>query len=72
MREQSQPLRCPAWIRLGNIEVETWYSSLYPHEYAQMQKLIICEYCLKYMRAEWNMVRHKVSCVLVLKILIRF
>lgn len=60
-RENTVPLRCPAWIQLGNVEIETWYSSLYPHEYARLQKLFICEFCLKYMKGSGNLSRHLVS-----------
>nr|XP_046916338.1 histone acetyltransferase KAT7-like [Dermatophagoides farinae] len=57
-------LRCPAAIEFGNYEIETWYSSLYPHEYARLQKLFICEFCLKYMKSSDMMERHMKKCLL--------
>lgn len=60
--EHSVQLRCPAAIEIGNYEIETWYSSLYPHEYARLQKLFICEFCLKYMKSSDMLSRHMKKC----------
>ena len=54
-------LRCPAAIELGDYEIDTWYSSLYPQEYARLHKLFICEFCLKYMKSKQILERHMVS-----------
>lgn len=54
-------LRCPAAIELGEYEIDTWYSSLYPQEYARLHKLFICEFCLKYMKSKQILERHMVS-----------
>lgn len=53
-------LRCPASIELGSHEIDTWYSSPYPQEYARLHKLFICEFCLKYMKSKAILVRHMV------------
>ncbi|CAN7992070.1 unnamed protein product, partial [Ixodes pacificus] len=39
--------RCPAAIEFGQYEIQTWYSSPYPQEYARLPKLFLCEFCLK-------------------------
>lgn len=54
-------LRCPSSIRFGIYEIDTWYSSPYPQEYARLYKLFICEFCLKYMGSEPILMRHTVS-----------
>ena len=48
-------------IEMGRFEMDTWYSSPYPEEYARLPKLYICEYCLKYMRTAVIARRHAVS-----------
>ncbi|XP_054166683.1 histone acetyltransferase KAT6B-like [Oppia nitens] len=59
----AQPtLRCPAAIEFGKYEIETWYSSPYPQEYVRLQKLFICEFCLKYMKSSSVLERHKKKC----------
>lgn len=47
-------------IEMGKYEMETWYTSPYPEEYARLPKLYICEYCLKYMRTSTVARRHAV------------
>jgi len=37
-------------IELGKHEIDTWYFSPYPEEFAKCDKLFICEFCLKYMK----------------------
>ena len=49
-------------IELGNWEVDTWYFSPYPAEYANVKKMYICEYCLKYMRKEKTFIAHQAKC----------
>lgn len=53
--------RCPAAIEFGKFEIDTWYSSPYPQEYARLHKLFICEFCLKYMKSKPILERHSVS-----------
>jgi hypothetical protein len=48
-------------IELGRYEIDTWYFSPYPEEFAKCEKLYICEFCLKYMKKRKSLLRHKVS-----------
>lgn len=54
----------PSMIQMGKYEIQTWYSSPYPHEYARLPKLFICEFCLKYMKSEEILTRHTAKCPL--------
>ena len=49
-------------IFMGGWEVECWYFSPYPEEYAECETLYVCEFCLKYMRKKKSFRRHKVEC----------
>uniref|UniRef100_A0A3Q3KQY2 histone acetyltransferase n=1 Tax=Monopterus albus TaxID=43700 RepID=A0A3Q3KQY2_MONAL len=55
-------MRCPTVIEFGKYEVQTWYSSPYPPEYSRLQKLYLCEFCLKYMRSKNILQRHTKKC----------
>nr|XP_057917472.1 histone acetyltransferase KAT6B isoform X1 [Doryrhamphus excisus]XP_057917473.1 histone acetyltransferase KAT6B isoform X1 [Doryrhamphus excisus]XP_057917474.1 histone acetyltransferase KAT6B isoform X1 [Doryrhamphus excisus] len=55
-------MRCPAVIEFGKYEVQTWYSSPYPPEYSRLQRLYLCEFCLKYMRSKNILQRHTKKC----------
>jgi histone acetyltransferase MYST1 len=48
-------------IELGRYEIDTWYFSPYPEEFAKCDKLYICEFCLKYMKKKKTLNRHKVN-----------
>lgn len=54
--------RCPPVIEFGIYEIETWYSSPYPQEYAKLDKLYICEFCLTYMTSKPTLTRHYKKC----------
>ncbi|KAH6947504.1 hypothetical protein HPB50_019580 [Hyalomma asiaticum] len=54
--------RCPAAIEFGQYEIQTWYSSPYPQEYARLPKLFLCEFCLKYMKSRSILSRHMHKC----------
>uniref|UniRef100_A0A2C9K538 histone acetyltransferase n=1 Tax=Biomphalaria glabrata TaxID=6526 RepID=A0A2C9K538_BIOGL len=56
--------RYPPCIEMGQFEIQTWYSSPYPQEYASLPKLYICEYCLKYMKSGNSLRRHIDKCEL--------
>ncbi|XP_070708198.1 histone acetyltransferase KAT6B isoform X2 [Pempheris klunzingeri] len=58
----SDSMRCPAVIEFGKYEIQTWYSSPYPPEYSRLQKLYLCEFCLKYMRSKNILQRHTKKC----------
>ncbi|XP_061822588.2 histone acetyltransferase KAT6B isoform X1 [Nerophis lumbriciformis] len=55
-------MRCPAVIEFGKYEIQTWYSSPYPPEYSRLQRLYLCEFCLKYMRSKNILQRHTKKC----------
>jgi histone acetyltransferase MYST4 len=54
--------RNPAAIVFGRYEVETWYSSPFPQEYARLPKLFFCEFCLKYTKSRAVLDRHTDKC----------
>lgn len=52
-------------VELGQYEMDTWYYSPYPEEYAHVHKLYVCEFCLKYMKKRKSLLRHREKCQLV-------
>ncbi|XP_050567923.1 histone acetyltransferase KAT6B isoform X3 [Cygnus atratus] len=54
--------RYPSVIEFGKYEIQTWYSSPYPQEYARLPKLYLCEFCLKYMKSKSILLRHSKKC----------
>ena len=54
--------RLPPMIEFGKYEIKTWYSSPYPQEYATLQKLFICEFCLQYVKSRSLLKRHRAKC----------
>lgn len=51
-------------IQMGEHEVETWYFSPYPKEYAYCDTLYICEFCLLYYQSHKQLERHRTRCQL--------
>ncbi|CAO3628402.1 unnamed protein product [Cunninghamella echinulata] len=51
-------------IQMGQHEVEAWYFSPYPQEYAYCDTLYICEYCLLYYISHKQLERHRKRCQL--------
>lgn len=50
-------------IEIGCYEIDCWYYSPYPDEYSQdIDKLFICEKCLKYMRGGGTYAQHYHEC----------
>jgi len=49
-------------IFMGRWEVEAWYFSPYPEEYAKEERLFVCEFCLKYMKKKRTFLRHNGEC----------
>ncbi|ACO67513.1 histone acetyltransferase [Micromonas commoda] len=49
-------------VEFGRFEVDAWYFSPYPAEYADCSKLYVCEHCLKYMKHEVTLLKHKARC----------
>lgn len=54
--------RNPAAIEFGKYEIQTWYSSPFPQEYARLPKLFLCEFCLKYTKSKAVLERHQDKC----------
>ena len=54
--------RAPPMIEFGKYEIKTWYSSPYPQEYAILPKLVLCEFCLKYMKSRTILKTHRAKC----------
>jgi histone acetyltransferase MYST1 len=48
-------------IELGKYEIDTWYYAPYPDNFADCNKLYMCDFCLKYMKKKKTLLRHKVS-----------
>lgn len=49
-------------IVFGRFELDTWYHSPYPEEYARLGRLYMCEFCLKYIKSQTILRRHMVKC----------
>ncbi|KAI6656422.1 Histone acetyltransferase KAT6B isoform X3 [Oopsacas minuta] len=60
----NNPKCLPPKIHLGQYEIDTWYTSVYPQEYALLSILYICEFCLKYMKSYEVLLRHNSKCKL--------
>ncbi|WVN86793.1 histone acetyltransferase ESA1 [Cryptococcus depauperatus CBS 7841] len=52
-------------LQIGKHEVETWYFSPYPIEYAHLPVLYICEFCLLYYPSSTQLRRHRTKCMLI-------
>ncbi|KAH8398226.1 hypothetical protein KR222_007098, partial [Zaprionus bogoriensis] len=53
----------PKSIEIGKWNIETWYSSPFPQEYARLMKLFLCEFCLKYTKSRSVLDRHQNKCI---------
>lgn len=51
-------------IQMGKFEVETWYFSPYPPEYAHADIVYICEFCLSHYLSKKQLQRHRTKCQL--------
>jgi histone acetyltransferase HTATIP len=52
-------------INMGKYEVEAWYFSPYPVEYAHIPVLYICEHCLSFFGEPKRIERHRKKCTLM-------
>ena len=52
-------------LQIGKHEVEAWYFSPYPQEYAHLPVLFLCEFCLSYFPSEFMLGRHRKRCNLL-------
>jgi hypothetical protein len=59
---QNRDIHC---VKFGSYEIQTWYSSPYPAEYGSLDKIAICEFCLKYKKCAVSLQRHMVCLLAV-------
>ncbi|KIM69051.1 hypothetical protein SCLCIDRAFT_13220 [Scleroderma citrinum Foug A] len=52
-------------LQIGRHEVDAWYFSPYPKEYAHLPVLYICEFCLSYFPSSFMLSRHRSKCTLL-------
>ncbi|KAI0342155.1 histone acetyltransferase [Trametopsis cervina] len=52
-------------LQIGKHEVDAWYFSPYPQEYAHCPVLYICEFCLSYFASPFMLTRHRKRCNLL-------
>lgn len=49
-------------LQIGKHEVDAWYFSPYPKEYAHLPILYICEFCLSFFPSPMMLSRHRLRC----------
>jgi len=52
-------------IQMGKHEVDAWYFSPYPQEYAHLPVLYICEFCLSFFPSPMMFSRHRQRCTML-------
>ncbi|KAG8213571.1 histone acetyltransferase, MYST superfamily, partial [Butyriboletus roseoflavus] len=52
-------------LQIGKHEVDAWYFSPYPKEFAHLPVLYICEFCLSYFPSSMMLSRHRRRCTLL-------
>ncbi|KAI6045975.1 histone acetyltransferase, MYST superfamily [Pisolithus marmoratus] len=52
-------------LQIGKHELDAWYFSPYPKEYAHLPVLYICEFCLSYFPSSFILSRHRHRCTLL-------
>jgi len=52
-------------LQMGQYEVEAWYFSPYPKEYAHLPVLYLCEFCLSFFPSPLTLGRHRKRCTLL-------
>jgi histone acetyltransferase HTATIP len=52
-------------LQIGKHEVEAWYFSPYPKEYAHLPILYICEFCLSFYPSPMMISRHRRRCTML-------
>ena len=52
-------------LQIGQHEIEAWYFSPYPKEYAHLPVLYICEFCLSFFASPVPLSRHRLRCTLL-------
>ncbi|EDV26204.1 uncharacterized protein TRIADDRAFT_23790, partial [Trichoplax adhaerens] len=49
-------------IQFGSHEIETWHVSPYPEDITELNKIFICEFCLRYMKSATTLQYHMGKC----------
>jgi len=52
-------------LQMGKHEVDAWYFSPYPKEYAHLPVLYLCEFCLSFFPSQMMLTRHRRRCTLL-------
>lgn len=52
-------------LQIGKHEVDAWYFSPYPKEYAHLPILYICEFCLSFFPSQMMLSRHRNRCAML-------
>ncbi|KAJ7217849.1 histone acetyltransferase, MYST superfamily [Mycena pura] len=52
-------------LQIGKHEVDAWYFSPYPKEYAHLPILYICEFCLSFYPSSMMLSRHRLRCTML-------
>ncbi|KAK0195425.1 histone acetyltransferase, MYST superfamily [Armillaria mellea] len=52
-------------LQIGKHEVDAWYFSPYPKEYAHLPILYICEFCLSFYPSPMMLSRHRLRCTML-------
>ena len=52
-------------LQIGRHEVEAWYFSPYPKEYAHLPVLYLCEFCLAFFSSQFILSRHRKRCTML-------
>ncbi|KAK4688661.1 histone acetyltransferase HTATIP, partial [Tremellales sp. Uapishka_1] len=52
-------------LQIGKHEVESWYFSPYPAEYAHLPVLYLCEFCYLFFPSQTQLARHRTKCTLL-------
>lgn len=52
-------------LQIGRHEVDAWYFSPYPQEFAHLPVLYLCEFCLSYFGSPFMLSRHRKRCTLL-------
>ncbi|CAI7865132.1 unnamed protein product, partial [Closterium sp. NIES-54] len=60
--EEFTKVKNVAVIELGRYEMDTWYFSPFPPEYAHCSKLFFCEFCLAFLKRPSQLERHMRKC----------
>jgi histone acetyltransferase MYST1 len=61
-REAHTKMKVVNRIQLGRFELDTWYHSPYPRPYQGLEKLYLCEFCLKYFAKGSTLLKHMGTC----------